>query len=45
MGTYGLLLGLPERGLVRHNVVLVVEGVQQQEFVPLGAAAHQGTRL
>lgn len=42
---YHLQLGLSERRFVRDDVVFVVEGMKQQELVPLRAAAHQSTRL
>ena len=42
---YRLQLGLFEGGFVRDNVVLIMEGVKQQELIPLSAATHQSTRL
>lgn len=42
---YRLQLGFFEGGFVRDNVVLVMEGMKQQELIPLRAATHQSTGL
>ncbi len=42
---YSFKLGLFQGGFVGDNVVFVVEGVKQEELVPLRATAHQSTRL
>lgn len=42
---YRFQLGLFEGGFVGDDVVFVVEGVKQQELVPLRATAHQSARL
>lgn len=42
---YHFQLGLFERRLIRNNVVFLVEGVKQEELVPLGATAHQSPGL
>lgn len=43
--THHSQLGLFEGGFVRNNVVFLMEGVKQEELVPLGATAHQGPGL
>lgn len=42
---YHFQLGLLKGGLVGHDVVFLCEGVEQEELVPLRAAAHQCARL
>lgn len=42
---YHFQLGLLERGFIWNNVVFLMEGVEQEELVPLGATAHQSTGL
>lgn len=42
---YRLQLGLFEGRFVRDNIVLVMEGMKQQELIPLRATTHQSTRL
>lgn len=42
---YHFQLSLSERGFVWNDVVFLVEGVKQEELVPLGATAHQGAGL
>lgn len=43
--THHSQLGLSEGGFIRNNVVLLMEGVKQEELVPLGAPAHQSPGL
>lgn len=42
---YHFQLGLFERGFIWNNVVFLMEGVKQEELVPLGATALQSTGL
>lgn len=42
---YQFHLGLSEGQFVRDDVVFVVEGVKQEELIPLRAATHQSTGL
>lgn len=42
---YHFHLGLSKGGFVGDDVVFVVEGMKQQELIPLRATAHQRTRL
>lgn len=42
---YHFQLGLFEGGFIGNNVVFLVEGVKQEELIPLRATAHQSARL
>lgn len=43
--THQFLLRLPENLLVRHNIVVFIKRMKQQELITLGSSTHQRPRL